>query len=357
MKKLLLGIFFIPLIAKAQVIIPSGTQLQVSQGTAIIIQTPSNISNNSASADFSNASLSFDLTGGTQSVTGTFNLTSLLLSANGVKTISNTITVTDNISFSAGILTPSSSGKLLYTGPDDGLTGGSNDSYYDGIFYSSGSGSRTFPVGTAGIFAPAVVESISGETGIRVKNENASLTFDNIEIVNVDQNRYWEITTDPSRVNSKVTLSLNALDAFINSDGTTAVVQATSVGGQAVNLSSSSAASAATVSSRNNVTASILTIGKEKEIIVKVHDLITPFGSSGVNDQLFIENIDKFDHNKVTLLDRWGVRVNVWKNFTNEDPYDYSRLGPGNYICVVEYGNDNGPTRSIEQMVSVLKTN
>lgn len=356
MKKFLLCLFLLPWASRAQVIISSGTQLQASQGTKIIFQTPNDISNNSTNADFSNATLSFNLIGGTQGISGSFTLFSLQTNANGVKTLNNTITVTDNIAFSGGIVTPKGNGKLLFTGSDSGLTGGSNDSYCDGIFYSSGSGRRTFPIGAGGIFAPLVFESVTGETGVAIKKENAALSFDGVEITDVDQDRYWQITTDPSLVNSAVTLSLNGLDAFINSDGSTAVVQSSSVGGQAVNLSSASL-DASTVTSRSNVTASILTIGKEKQVIVKVHDLITPFGSSGVNDQLFIENIEKFDHNKVTLLDRWGVQVKAWKNFTNEDPYDYSRLGPGNYICVVEYGNTDGPTRSIEQMVSVLKTN
>ena len=343
--------------AQSQVVIPSGTQLQVSQDTPILIQTPNNIANNSAGADLSKAKLTFDLTGGTQSITGNFNLTALLISAGGVKTINNTITVTDNIAFTLGIVAPSSGGKLLYTGADDGLTGGNNSSYYDGIFYSSGSGSRTFPIGTAGIFSPVTFEGVSGETGVRVRGENAALTVDGVEITAVDQERYWEITTDPSLVNSKATLSLNGLDAFVSTEGSTTIVQAGNTGAQAINLGNSSSSNTSSVTTRGNVTASILAIGKEKQIIVKVHDLITPFGSNGVNDQLYIENIEKFDHNKVTLLDRWGVLVREWKNFTNEDPYDYSKLGPGNYICVVEYGNENSSTSAIEQMVTVLKTN
>lgn len=357
MKKFLFCIFIFPLIAKGQVVISSGTQLQASQDTPVLIQTPNNISNNSATADLSKAKLTFDLIGGTQSITGNFNLVSLLISAGGVKTINNTISVTDNIAFTQGIVSPSGSGKLLYTGADDGLTGGNASSYYDGIFYSSGSGPRTFPIGTAGIFSPVTFESVSGETGVRIRAENAALTADGVEITAVDQDRYWEITTDPSLVNSKVTLSVNGLDAFTSTDGSTTIVQATTTSVQAVNLGNSSSSNASAIVSRSNVTAAILTVGKEKHIIVKVHDLITPFGSNGVNDQLFIENIEKFDHNKVTLLDRWGVLVREWKNFTNEDPFDYSKLGPGNYICVVEYGNENSSTNSIEQMVTVLKTN
>lgn len=356
MKKLLCLFFVLPLASSAQVVISSGTQLQVSSGTQVMIQTPNDITNNSVSADFSNATMTISLIGGTQRITGNFKVSSLQTNANGSKTIDNTITVTDNLALNGGILIPASTGKLLFSGPNDGISGGSNNSYCDGIFYSAGDGNRLFPVGSGGVYAPLTFESITGETGVQMKNANSNLTFDGVEVVNVDPDRYWQIITDPALVNSKVTLDLNGLDVFNATEGSTSVVQSAAVGGEAVNLGSSSLTlSAAT--SRLNVTAPILTFGKEKQVIVKVHDLITPFGSSGVNDQLFIENIEKFDHNKVTLLDRWGVPVKEWKNFSNEDPYDFSKLGPGNYICVVEYGNESSPTQSIEQMVTVLKTN
>jgi len=356
MKKLLFLFVALPLASSAQLVTSSSTQLQVSEGTQMVIQTPNDIVNNSSSANFSNATLTINLIGGTQRITGDFKVSSLQTNANGSKTINNTVTVTNDLALNGGILIPASTGKLVFSGATDGISGGSNNSYCDGIFYSSGDGNRLFPVGTGGVYAPLLFESIKGETGVQVKNENSNLTFDGVEVINVDQDRYWLITTDPSLVNSKVTLNLNGLDAFNGGEGSTSVVQSSAVGGQAVNLGSSSL-DGSSATSRLNVTAPILTLGKEKQVVVKVHDLITPFGSSGVNDQLFIENIDKFDHNKVTLLDRWGVPVKEWKNFSNEDPYDFSRLGPGSYICVVEYGNDNGPTQSIEQMVTVLKTN
>src|ERR1700759_2504296 len=85
MKRFLLSIFIFPLMGQAQVIIQSGTQLEVSQGTQIFIQTPGNITNNSTAADFINALLSFNLIGGTQTITGDFNLVSFSTSAGGVK--------------------------------------------------------------------------------------------------------------------------------------------------------------------------------------------------------------------------------------------------------------------------------
>ena len=92
---------------------------------------------------------------------------------------------------------------------------------------------------------------------------------------------------------------------------------------------------------------------------MKVRDLITPYLVDGQNDKLYIEQIDAFDFNTVTLLDRWGVVVKRWEKYTNDIPYDFSQLGPGNYIVVVEYGNlaEGGTINKVSQMVTVLKTN
>ena len=95
-------------------------------------------------------------------------------------------------------------------------------------------------------------------------------------------------------------------------------------------------------------------------------DLITPFNSDNINDKLKIVNIEYTFENKVTLLDRWGVPVREWKNFRNfDDPtnpntdtFDFTKLSPGNYICVLEYTlSADAPKEKLNQMISVLKAN
>jgi hypothetical protein len=175
-------------------------------------------------------------------------------------------------------------------------------------------------------------------------------------LININQDRYWEITTDMSQIDSRIGLSLNGLEAFTSLDGGTAVAQGLSTGILATNLGSSSE-SVDGVVSNSKITAPIVTIAKESRVVLKIHDLITPFGSAGENDKLFIENIHRFDFNTVTLLDRWGVQVAVWNNFSNDTNYDFSKLGPGNYICIVQYGRAGGETKVEQQMITVLKTN
>lgn len=84
-----------------------------------------------------------------------------------------------------------------------------------------------------------------------------------------------------------------------------------------------------------------------------VKNVITPNGD-GMNDFLYIENIDAFPDNEVILLDRWGSEVFRKKNYDNSfemkkgDQY----LPAGNYVCVLKA---NG--KSYSRTVTVLKQN
>jgi hypothetical protein len=63
------------------------------------------------------------------------------------------------------------------------------------------------------------------------------------------------------------------------------------------------------------------------------------------------------------LIDRWGVPIKSWTNFVNygssdaeQADFDFTSLGIGNYICIVEYKSSaNGDKKSQTQMISVLK--
>jgi hypothetical protein len=118
-----------------------------------------------------------------------------------------------------------------------------------------------------------------------------------------------------------------------------------------------------TITSRKKVTKPFVAIAGSVEVDLVIHDIITPFMEDGVNDFLYVQNIDKFMVNKVTLLDRWGVPVHEWKNFTNytdpltpnQDGYDFKKLSPGSYICIVEYGDGETGMSKKSQMVTVLK--
>lgn len=354
--------FFVS-IGFGQVTISPTTTIAAEEGTTIGIATGGSIVSNSF--DFSKTKLSTELTGAAQTITGNIYFENLSLTNNGVKTLNGSITITNILSFQRGILTPTSIGKILFTGTEDGIHDANNDSFYNGIFYSSGTGKRLFPVGIVGsqnTYAPLTLSNITEEQtefGVQVINGSALLTPDTAELSSVNNDRYWKIEGDLSALDSRVGLGLNGLDQYIkDTDGGTTVVEANDIGNEAKNLGSNNTSGSDFAVSSEKISSPILAVGKEKKFSVKINDLITPYTQDGENDKLSIKNLNRFEQNTVTLLDRYGVRIKQWVNFDNETvSFDFSTLSPGNYICIVEYGNTGESTHVTQQMVTVLKTN
>jgi hypothetical protein len=97
-------------------------------------------------------------------------------------------------------------------------------------------------------------------------------------------------------------------------------------------------------------------------IPLSIHSLITPTAHDANNNVLYIENIDFFPENTVKLIDRYGVSVKSWVNFSNYDTaspeqpdFDFSGLVVGNYICIVQFRDNQGDKRNQSQMITVLK--
>jgi hypothetical protein len=95
-----------------------------------------------------------------------------------------------------------------------------------------------------------------------------------------------------------------------------------------------------------------------------IHNVITPNNLDDKNNVLYIENIEFYQENSVTLCDRWCSVIKSWKNFNNytstnptQSDFDFSQLSNGNYICFVEYIDpQNSEKRKAKpQMITVLK--
>jgi hypothetical protein len=362
--RLICAIFFVSLLpfsVSAQIVIKAGTQFGMQSNPDIVVQATGNITNNST-VDFSETNLLIDLAGADQTVTGNLTVNGLRLSGAGNKTIAGNLTVRQALQFQAGFLIPQS-GKILYTGTTENLSE-SEDSYVKGIFYQAGTGARKFPIGTASAFAPMLFTDVktNEEIGVEVIEGDAGLIPD-VGMLSISPLRYWKITmadvTQIPSIDSRVAVGLNGITIPI--DNAPAVVQAADLATQAVSLGNFSNTDNY-VTSRDPVSAPIIGIALTTEILVKVHDLITPFDTDPeqVNNTLYVENIERFPFRRVTLLDRWGVQVKQWERFENDNvQFDFATLSPGNYICVVEYGEDETgkSTQKITQMVTVLKTN
>lgn len=344
--------------AFGQLTIRAGTTFGFNERPDIYMDAGGNITTNDA--DISGANFHLNIINNL-SITGYLPVTVLRLT-NGDVTVNNTLAIGQGIEFNSGLLTPGANGRIVYAGESSELTGASENSFVNGVFYQVGGGGRFYPVGSGSFYAPATFDNIgtSEAIGVRVVESSANLSVPSSDVLSIINSHYWELVADdPSfigAVNTRVSLSLNNVPPL--SEGSYAVMEGAATGSVANNLRYFSVDDSQ-VTSLDAVTSPVITIGTIKEITLKVRDLITPYLLDGENDKLYIEQIDAFDFNTVTLLDRWGVVVKRWENYTNEIQYDFSQLGPGNYIVVVEYGNlaEGGTLNKVSQMVTVLKTN
>ncbi len=345
-------------IAFGQLTIRAGTTFGFNERPDIYMDAAGNITTNDA--DISDANFHLNIISNL-AISGYLPVTVLRLT-NGDVTVNNTLAVGQEIQFGSGLLTPGANGRIVFAGESLGLSGASQNSFVNGAFYQIGGGNRFYPIGSGSLFAPVTFDNIgTGEAiGVKLVVSPPNLTVPSSDVFPVTSTHYWEIVADdPSfieAVNTRVSVSL--VNAPAITEGSYAVMEAPATSSLATNLRYFSVDDDQ-VTSLDPVTKPIIAVGNIKEITLKVRDLITPYMVDGENDQLYIEQIDAFDNNVVTMLDRWGVVVKRWDNYSNEIEYDFNQLGPGNYIVIVEYWNDaeGSPKNKISQMVTVLKTN
>lgn len=342
----------------------SATTLFTASSTTVLA-TNGAISNASATFNFNGT---VELTGGNQSITTSQPVTigGLALAGIGNKSMGGEWTITRELAFRQGLLVPSlasgNSGQILYTGSAT-LTGNPN-SYVNGTLYQRGVGTRFYPVGEGATYSPMSLNSVQDgdvEIGVRAFSSGVSLTLP-LDVNEVANNRHWRISTSGGTFRGSPA-SLYVPGSSVDGSGQLVVVQAEDTpDATAINLGGG--LSGDFVASFLAANKPVLTIGIGERVDLRILDLITPFNADNINDQLKIVNIEYTFDNKVTLLDRWGVPVKTWKNFRNyddainpnSDGYDFSRLSPGNYVCVLEFQlTPDSPVQKLTQMISVLK--
>jgi hypothetical protein len=329
-------------------------------GTPKIAVVSANNIVNVSSFDFSETDLRINLAGPVTGISGNWVVAQLQLNADTDQVIplNGDLVVTKAMNLLSGHIQVQQ-GKISFTGnPGDLFADVNGNSYIVGPFFQVGSGDRYFPVGTSTDYAPVRLPQVhsSGEIGIQAYDADSELAPDQVDVLAILPGRYWRISSsEVSSIRSIINVSTNGI--IIPQDGSPTVVQGDEPGNTAIHLKTSSV-NEDNITSLLPVTSSIVAIGKREKIIVKIHNLITPFQADGVNDRLYIENIERFSVRKVTLLDRWGNVVRNWGNeYSNSIEYDFATLSPGSYICVAEFRNEGTGTRRISQMVTIVKTN
>jgi CHU_C Type IX secretion signal domain len=347
MKYVIIFLAILPVLTgSAQMVIGPNSTVKVS-GTMVVNGAIDNRSNSSEliAADIS-------LTGGDQALTtvSPVVLNSLTVDGGGTKTIQGTWEVQTTFDLINGLVTVVPGAKLAYSGTEP-LTG-SADSYVNGQLYYRGSGQLFFPIGTSALYVPVTINNASDqEYGIQVVASDPAFALPPGVTAGFTEH-YWLFTVAPA---TDVSLSTNGMDAFLQQGGAPIVLEAAATGGVATTLSGTVADNF--VTSAQAVSQVVVGVGLQPEFTVIIHDMITPFTADGVNDKLFIENIDLTTSNHVTLIDRYGVVVSEWDGYSNEIEYDFQRFSPGNYICVVEYVPTGSTVKAVAKgNVTILKT-
>ncbi len=343
----------------AQTTINSGSEMRVKG----LITTKGSLSNGSDNTDFREAQLI--LTGSNQTLTtrSPSTLQSITVEGGGIKTTQGEFTVSNALTFTSGIVTPAT-GKLLYTGST--ALRGNESSFVNGTLYQRGTGVRFFPLGVGSTYMPMSLNNIedgNAEIGVTGFTTGANLTLP-ADLTSIASNRYWQVDVSGGSLRAS-SASLYVPGSSIDASQKLVVVEADATN-EATAINLGGGVTDDFVTSFSPATKPILTIGIGEKVDMRIMDLITPFNIDNVNDKLKILNIEYTYENKVTLLDRWGVPVKEWNNFRNyddsnnpnSDGYDFSRLSPGNYICVLEYKlSADAPQEKVNQMISVLKGN
>ncbi len=351
------------ILASGQMVISSGTTVSAANGTTIV--TSSSIINNSSGTDLSNVALT--LSGSTKNVLTTSRslaIDKLTVDTDGNYTVGGTWTITTALLLTRGNLltTRSGSSKLVYTGSDD--LNGSKDSYVNGpLFIRSSADQHTFPIGDANGYAPVRLNKIEEqdkgtEFGFDViSSDPGFITSD--AVTEIYKDRFWQLFNGNGGTfaGSPISLSSNLTSTSIQESP---VILELDQSNAQKNLGGSVATGFFASSDKASSTGKYYAIGKSIDVKLIVHKLITP-DNDGKNDVLYIQGIDAYPDNEVTILDRWGVQFYSKKSFKNyplnslpqQVDVDFTKMAIGNYIVVVNLSGK--PENNVKQMISVLK--
>jgi gliding motility-associated-like protein len=195
----------------------------------------------------------------------------------------------------------------------------------------------TFPLGTTKVSYTATDESGNSSVckfNIIVKNEAPPTLEDCPDDISLTANEFGEATAEwfsPSALSTCGEVILTSS----HKSGDKFHVGVTIVEYSAVDISGNSSMC------RFNVTV------VKQEIDIEISQVVTPDGN-GVNDELIVANIEKFNNNKIVIVDRWGSVIYAASGYNNESivwkgvNHEGSTVPTGTYFysLSVRYGED-----------------
>ncbi|MEQ8924196.1 MAG: gliding motility-associated C-terminal domain-containing protein [Fulvivirga sp.] len=368
----IISLYLIPYLGFSQLTISPGTVVR----TNALISTDGNVINGSESVLFEQGSellLNGSADQGINAVQNLF-LPTLSIEGGGNKAIFGSVVISNQLNLTEGFLVVPGEiddNNLILLNGASATTDGT--SWVSGPLLQQGSGSKSYPLGAAGRYAPIELdisgndETITGAFAIR--NSNVFTLRDLPASIDSASNAWLWAVFSNNLTSLGVTLPILAEDEGIFSgrdELLPVVLEADTVENLSANLGGSTTSFAtglngvssqdrSTNSSSGGEFAKIFLLGAELTTVPIIHNIITP-NNDGSNDYLIIDAIGVYgDSNEVILLDRWGTEIYRKKNFRNfndiDNPYDgsFDDLSPGNYICILKYAG-----QTAKQVITVL---
>ncbi|WP_185153457.1 gliding motility-associated C-terminal domain-containing protein [Fulvivirga lutimaris] len=361
MNKLLFTILLLPSMVLAQLNVSNNTVLKT--GSDLLMATNGNVTNNGTVTFGSNASLSLD--GDlTLNLSSGLSVPVLKMVNEGNKQLqSGSLTVTSQLNLISGVLVVSGSSSMI-------LNNGVGVNEFDGTSWISGplthlgNGSKFFPLGANGTYAPIELSDVIGSgdisTTMSVRAGGVSLGELPTNVSAASNSWAWDFTST-NFSSSGVNIPILPQDEVLFTDENTigVVLEYEQQGGAVRNLGGfgSSLNTFNSIISNDPLIGDsrVLLLGSELALTPIIHNIITP-NDDDSNDYLIIDAISAYaDDNEVILLDRWGVEVYRKQNFKNfndtDNPYDgsFDNLSPGNYICILKYAGTTA-----KQVITVM---
>jgi len=201
----------------------SGAQMSIDQGTTLGIDTDFlntgtliNQGEILLTGDWMNVGV-YDSTGGQlvfssdemQEIMNNGQEINNLVIRNGIKTLSDDLTITGELSLNSGVLQVKEEAKLTL-GQGVLITGAGEDAYIDGKVFRTGTGDLFFPIGTSSEYLPVILKDVTGnepEVGMQAFSSTPTQGIgENLQELVDDSS--WQLFSDETYGSSFITCLL-----------------------------------------------------------------------------------------------------------------------------------------------------
>lgn len=266
--------------------------------------------------------------------------------------IENSMDIDGMLILNNGIVTPIPN-TILLVKQGAGIENALSNSYINGALYHEGTGQKKFPIGKNGQYRPVMLQNIRGTdpiTGIETFDTNPSpICGPNIN--KVTSIMYWQLTQlSGSFEGSEVELDVNY--GITDLSGAFVIAQADSLGAIFTSIGNKNKDNSL-ILSEMPLTGSVFTVAEYNDYLVEIMNIVTP-NSDGVNDVLYINNLEYYPDNEIIILNRAGTKIFSERNYDNawDTKINGKYLSAGDYICILKIKDH---VKVYKQMVSIIK--